>query len=247
MAVAHPFLPGPWCHHATVRVLLREGAASHQVSSGWGCSAPGPGAVLAAGPRRDVPPAMSIFCSLGGRGARRHRCHGVSCQSHPMLISQQTPHHCNNPRNTTAVPAAARPACMCRICQKLVFSQGSVRVRGRVTLVRRSLVSIKRSSGATPGVRSTGCPSGLSTPFLTLNLPWLFFYGGISARCQALPRPPQGCPRWLSPRRGTAGMPVRLRPPLAPGSRVNVHGHCSQPGLPPPTFAEGEDEDGSPE
>lgn len=68
-----------------------------------------------------------------------------------------------------------------------MFSQGSVRVRGRVTLVRRSLVSIKRSSGATPGVRSTGCPSGLSTPFLTLNLPWLFFYGGISGAAPATP------------------------------------------------------------
>lgn len=97
-------------------------------------------------------------------------------------------------------------------------------------LVRRSLVSIKCSSGAMPGVRSTSSPSGLSTPFLTLNLPQLLFHGGVCARCQA-----------AAP--ATPGMSlgaVRLQPPLAPGSGVAYWGECT------PDFAEGEDEDGSP-
>lgn len=100
-----------------------------------------------------------------------------------------------------------------RICRKPVFSQGSVRVQRRVTLVRRSLVSIKHSSGAAPGLHNTGSPSSLSSPFLTLPLPQSFFYGavctwlraaapatpGMSLVAVTLAWPPQGCPWRLSP------------------------------------------------
>lgn len=73
-APAHPFLPGPprlvpvpWCHHATIRELPREGVTSHRVSlsSAWLCIRPWccPGCWT---PQGHNPPGVSIFSSLRG-------------------------------------------------------------------------------------------------------------------------------------------------------------------------------------
>lgn len=62
-------------------------------------------------------------------------------------------HHNNDTPNTIRVPSAVF-VCIYRICQKSVFSQGSVRVQ-RVTWGGRSLVSIKRSLRAVPDASST--------------------------------------------------------------------------------------------
>lgn len=107
------------------------------------------------GPPGTQPPRLGFSRSLGGGCAVRQ----PSSTAAQAAVSQGTPCGCADPHPATAAPGAACPACVHRVCQEPVFSQGLVRVRRRVTLIRTGLVPIKGSSGAAPGVHSPSSPS----------------------------------------------------------------------------------------